>query len=74
MGLAPLVAKLWNDTRNYRCNTGRMFSLDRTTPWYEWLSYTECCESLGLMPSYLRFIRYSKYLQSVQTDTVMLDF
>ncbi len=39
--------------------------LDPTTPWYEWISYCECCKSLGFEPSMGRFLRYHEYLRSV---------
>jgi hypothetical protein len=42
--------------------------LDPTTPWYEWLSYCECCKSLGPIPnqpSLGRFMRYRNYLKLV---------
>lgn len=39
-------------------------SLDPTTPWYEWLSYNECCQSLGVTPSLSRFMRYNAYYRS----------
>lgn len=42
--------------------------LDPTTPWYEWLSYLECCASLGVKPSLSRFLRYNEYYRSVQED------
>ena len=35
--------------------------LDSTTPWYEFLSYQECCYSLGCKPSITRFVRYNRY-------------
>jgi len=39
--------------------------LDETTPWFEWLSYLECCKSLQPpgQPSLGRFMRYRKYLK-----------
>ena len=40
-------------------------TLDPTTPHYEFNSYVECCESLGVTPSVKRFIAYSRYLKSV---------
>lgn len=41
--------------------------LDPTTPWYEFLSYLECCKSLNPPghPSLTRFMRYHEYLKSV---------
>jgi hypothetical protein len=41
--------------------------LDPTTPWYEFLSYIECCRSLNPPghPSLTRFMRYHEYLKEV---------
>ncbi len=41
--------------------------LDPTTPWYEWLSYCECCYSLEIknQPHLGRFMRYRAYLKEV---------
>ncbi len=41
--------------------------LDPTTPWYEWISYLECCKSLNVEPSLNKFIRYNEYYRSVQS-------
>jgi hypothetical protein len=41
--------------------------LDPTTPWFEWLSYSEACESLGFKPSLTRFLRYNAYYRSIST-------
>lgn len=38
-----------------------MGALDSTTPWYEFLSYCECCRSLGVTPSVQRFLAYNSY-------------
>jgi hypothetical protein len=40
-------------------------ALDPTTPWYEFLSYCEVCQSLGVAPSVGRFIRYQNYLKTI---------
>ena len=40
-------------------------ALDPTTPHYEFNSYIECCESLGVTPSLQRFMAYQRYLKSV---------
>jgi hypothetical protein len=37
--------------------------LDKTTPWYEWLSYLECCKSLKVKSSLTRFLRYNNYYE-----------
>lgn len=41
--------------------------LDETTPWFEWLSYCECCKSLEPpnQPHLGRFMRYRQYLKEV---------
>ena len=46
-------------------NTGPLFDkyvkLDSTTPWYEFLSYLESCQSLNVKPSITRFVKYNRY-------------
>lgn len=39
--------------------------LDPTTPWYEFLSYQECCFSLGVPCRMGSFLRYHAYLREV---------
>jgi hypothetical protein len=41
--------------------------LDETTPWYEWLQYSEICYQLNVpgQPSIGRFMAYRRYLKSV---------
>jgi len=39
--------------------------LDPTTPWYEWMSYLECCYSLQTKPSMNRFLAYNRYYNSI---------
>jgi hypothetical protein len=43
----------------------RYHVLDPTTPWYEFLSYQECCWSLGVPVRLGSFMRYNAYLKSV---------
>lgn len=38
--------------------------LDPTTPWYEFLSYLECCRSLDVKPSVNRFVAYNRYFKT----------
>jgi hypothetical protein len=38
--------------------------LDPTTAWFEWLSYQECCWSLGVTPSLGKFMRYNEYFKT----------
>ncbi len=39
--------------------------LDPMTPWYEWMSYLECCQSLNIKPSMNGFLAYNRYYKSV---------
>lgn len=39
--------------------------LDETTPWFEFLSYQECCASLGRPCRLGSFMRYNAYLKEV---------
>ncbi len=38
-----------------------MSDTDPTAPWFEFLSYCRCCDSLGVKPSMNRFLAYQKY-------------
>ena len=38
-----------------------MSDTDPTAPWYEFISYLRCCESLEVNPSLTKFIRYNEY-------------
>lgn len=40
-------------------------TLDPTTPWYEFLSYQECCWSLGRPVRLQSFMRYNAYLKEI---------
>jgi hypothetical protein len=42
-------------------------TLDPTTPWYEWIMYCECCESLQVpgQPHLGRYTKYRNYLKEV---------
>jgi hypothetical protein len=40
-------------------------ALDPTTPFFEFLSYCECCRSLDIKPSVQRFMRYNLYLKEI---------
>ena len=42
-----------------------MSDFDSTAPWFEFLSYTFCCESLGVEPTIQKFLRYQNYLKTV---------
>ena len=48
-------------------------ALDSTTPYYEFLSYLECCNSLSVSPSITRFIRYNRYYKSVLENAQQID-
>lgn len=43
--------------------------LDKTTPWYSYLSYQECCKSLGVDESLTRWIRYNNYYKNQFKET-----
>ncbi len=53
------------DLSKYR--SGQNPALDPTTPWFEWLSYCECCVSLNVpgQPHLGRFMRYRQYLKEI---------
>lgn len=38
-------------------------ALDRTTPWYSYLSYQQCCLSLGIRESLTKWLRYNTYFK-----------
>ena len=38
----------------------KLEALDITTPWYEYLSYRECCNSLKVKESLTKWINYQK--------------
>jgi hypothetical protein len=40
-------------------------TLDKTTPWYEFLSYQECCWSLNRPVRINGFMRYNAYLKEI---------
>lgn len=48
-------------------NQAGLPTLDETTPWYEFLSYLDCCQSLNPpgQPNINRFLSYRNYLKSV---------
>lgn len=37
---------------------------DPTAPWFNFLSYIRCCESLGVTSSVTRYLRYEAYYKS----------
>jgi len=45
-----------------------MSDTDPTAPWFEYLSYLRCCDSLGITPSLGRFMRYENYVQQVEAE------
>lgn len=45
-------------------------ALDPSTPYYEYLSYLECCNSLQIKPSMNRFLAYNRYYKSVVQKNV----
>jgi hypothetical protein len=42
-----------------------MSDTDPSSPWYEFISYCRCCESLGVKVSIQRFMIYQKYLKAI---------
>ena len=42
-----------------------MSDTDSTAPWYEFLSYCRCCESLDVPIRIQSFMRYRNYLKEV---------
>lgn len=48
------------ENSNYRYHV-----LDHTTPWFEFISYILCCESLNVEPKLSKFISYNRYYKSV---------
>ena len=40
-------------------------AFDSTTSHFEFMSYCECCESLGITPSVQRFMCYNAYLKEI---------
>lgn len=45
-----------------------MTDFDSTAPWFEFLSYQFCCESLGIEPKLQKFLRYEKYVKTIKND------
>jgi hypothetical protein len=45
-----------------------MSDTDPTAPWYEFISYLRCCESLNVKPSMNRFLAYEKYFREVMNE------
>jgi len=45
-------------------------ALDPSTPYYEFLSYIECCNSLQIKPSMNRFLAYNRYYNSIIQENV----
>ena len=46
----------------------KMYDFDTTAPWFEFLSYKFCCESLGVEPTIQKFLRYQNYLKTLRDD------
>jgi hypothetical protein len=42
-----------------------MRDTDPTSPWFEFISYVRCCESLGISISLQKFMQYQKYYSGV---------
>jgi hypothetical protein len=46
-------------------NPNGFSTLDPTTPWFEFLSYQECCFSLNRPVKVTNFMRYNAYLKEI---------
>ena len=42
-----------------------MSDTDPTSPWYEFISYCRCCDSLGIPIRLQSFMRYQQYLREI---------
>ena len=42
-----------------------MSDTDPTAPWYEFISYCRCCDSLGIPIRLQSFMRYQQYLKEI---------
>jgi hypothetical protein len=40
-----------------------MSDTDPTAPWFEFISYCRCCESLGVEPKLSKFVAYNNYFK-----------
>lgn len=45
-----------------------MSDTDPTAPWYEFLSYCRCCDSLGIKVSLQHFMRYQNYVLEIENQ------
>lgn len=45
-----------------------MSDTDPSSPWFEFISYIRCCESLDVTPSMNRFLAYNRYYKSVLNE------
>lgn len=56
------IKELWMENSDYPYHT-----LDPTTPWYEFLAYSEICHQLNVsgQPNIGRFLAYRRYLKEV---------
>jgi hypothetical protein len=48
-----------------------MDDTDPTAPWYEFISYIRCCESLGVKPSLQRFMAYQRYFKEIMNEKMV---
>jgi hypothetical protein len=42
-----------------------MSDTDPTAPWFEFISYIRCCESLNIEPRVSKFMAYNRYYHSI---------
>jgi hypothetical protein len=52
------MVELWKENSEFP-------ALDPTTPWFEFLSYQECCWSLNRPVRLGAFMRYNAYLKEI---------
>lgn len=54
---------------NLQKNQNDYLKLYKTTPWYNFNLYLDCCYSLGVSPSISSYIKYNKYYKTLFTET-----
>lgn len=53
-----MMSKFFNSIRH---DLNRLPILDPTNSNYNFLSYLECCQSLNVIPSITKFVKYNEY-------------
>ena len=67
-GNGKRLMRFWKHLKTYTQTTQHP-ALDPTTPWYEFISYSECCNSLGINPSINTFVRYNEYFKEILSES-----